>query len=246
MLGGAVLANHAALGAVGMWPHSQMLGATLHRLADRAAVALTFDDGPDPAVTPRVLDLLAAAGARASFFCIGARARAHPGVVRRIAAAGHGVENHSLSHPTAFACLPLALLRREVGQAQAILADLAGRPPQWFRSPMGLRSPLLDPVLCRAGLHQASWSRRGYDTRCHDPALVLRRLARDPAAGDILLLHDGNGARGQGGSPVVLDVLPALLRRLQEAGLAVTALPAAMPGAAAAAASPASAGYAST
>ena len=70
-LGGAVVADHALLSAAGMWPRSQALGPSAHRLPHPgAAVALTFDDGPDPAVTPAVLDLLAAGGARASFFCI--------------------------------------------------------------------------------------------------------------------------------------------------------------------------------
>ncbi len=248
-----VAGNHVILGAAGLWPRSQLLGRTVYRLpAAGRVVCLTFDDGPDPAVTPAVLDCLAAWGATASFFCIGARAQAHPTLVRRIAAAGHGVENHTLSHKTYFACLGLRSLHAEVAPVQSILAAITGRPPRWFRAPMGLRTPLLYPVLTRAGLVQATWRRRGYDTRCRDPATVLRRLLSGLAPGDVLLLHDGNAARTPDGTPVVLVVLPALLAALAERGLSAVALPdsAALPGAGAARAvdaeNPASVAHAST
>ncbi len=248
---GAVAGNHLALAAAGAWPQSQLLGATLHRLQQPGrTIALTFDDGPDPAVTPLVLDLLAEAGATASFFCIGKRAMGHPALLRRIVAEGHVVENHSHTHPACFAALAGAALRRQVEDAQAALAAITGVAPRWFRAPMGIRSPLLDPVLHRAGLGLASWTRRGYDTRCRVPAAVLSRLTGRLAPGDVLLLHDGNAARTAAGTPVVLDVLPRLLARLREAGLATTALSlgaatAAMPAGAAAPGSPASSGYAS-
>lgn len=227
--------NHLALGMAGMWPRGPLLGPVLHRQkqADRT-VALTFDDGPDPAVTPVVLDLLAASGTSASFFCIGERARRHPALLRRMVADGHAVENHSQTHPHHFACLGVGGLRRQVADAQAAIADAAGVAPRWFRAPMGIRSPLLDPVLHAAGLGLVSWSRRGLDTRCGDAATVLSRLARGVAPGDVLLLHDGNGARTDRGTPVVLDVLPALLARLREAGLSAVPLASATPAAAAA------------
>ena len=157
-------------------------------------------------------------------------------------AAGHAVENHSLTHPAYFACLLGGALRRQVEEAQAVLADVAGQAPSWFRAPMGLRNPCLEPALARAGLHLASWSRRGYDTRCADPALVLRRLRRRLGPGDVLLLHDGNAARDADGRAVALAALPGLLATLAARGLSAVPLPAATP--AAAAASPAPAGRA--
>jgi peptidoglycan/xylan/chitin deacetylase (PgdA/CDA1 family) len=242
----AVVANHVVLGSAVLSPRSQMLGKTLYRLPNAAsAIALTFDDGPDPVVTPHVLDLLAAFGAQASFFCIGERARRHPALVRQIAAAGHGVENHSLTHPYSFAFQLSRSLRREVEGAQAILADITGRSPVWFRSPMGFRNPMLDPVLCRAGLQQAAWTRRGYDTRCDDPALVLRRLLRGLEGGDVLMLHDGHAARTPDGAPVVLRVLPLLLKALVDRGFSVVSLPGARAGGAVAAGSRIPAEYAS-
>jgi peptidoglycan/xylan/chitin deacetylase (PgdA/CDA1 family) len=233
---GAVAANHVGLGATGMWPRGTLLGPNLARLppagALRRQVALTFDDGPDPRVTPAVLDLLEQVGARASFFCIGRRAAAHPALVREMVRRGHSVENHSDRHPNAFACLPPTALMQEIGRAQARLADIAGVAPRFFRPPMGLRSPLLDPVLARLGLRHVSWTRRGYDTVSDDASRVLRRLADGLAAGDVLLLHDGAAWRHHDGGPmhargrpaVVLDVLPALLDRLAAAGLAAVTL----------------------
>jgi peptidoglycan/xylan/chitin deacetylase (PgdA/CDA1 family) len=225
---GAMALSHGALGAAGMVPRSQILGPVLTRLPMADWVGLSFDDGPDPVVTPAVLDALAAAGCRGSFFCIAARAARHPRLVREIVARGHRVENHSATHPSHFACLGWGGLRREVGEAQARLADLAGVAPRLFRPPMGLRNPLLDPFLAQAGLCHAAWTRRGFDTRRGDPARVLRCLTRNLGGGDILLLHDGNAARTTAGVPVVQAVLPALLSAIAALGLRGVAI--ALPG----------------
>ena len=243
---GSLAANHLVLGACGMWPTSQLLGPALSRLPQPGrTVGLTFDDGPDPDVTPRVLDLLAKAGATASFFCIAERARAHPALVRRIVAAGHRVENHTLTHPLHFALLMGRSLRREVEDAQAALADVAGIAPRWFRAPMGVRSPTLEPLLNRNALDLASWSRRGFDTQCRDPSVVTGRLLRRLAPGDVLLLHDGNAARMPGGDAVVQAVLPRVLDGLRASRLSAVALPGATTAGAGGPGNPAPAAHAS-
>ena len=262
---GALAANHAVL-ACGMHPRSQLAGPSLVRLplfaktsAAQAGpaqagpaqagpgVALTFDDGPDPQVTPRVLDLLDDRGAKASFFCIGTRAALHPALLREIVRRGHTLGNHTWSHPYGFAAYAPGPMRREVERAQAVLSDLAGVAPRWFRAPMGLRSPALDPILARAGLHHVGWTRRAYDWSCHDPAVVARRLTRTLAAGDILVLHDGNSAHDARGRAVVLDALPAVLDAIRAAGQHAVPLPHDAGSApAAAAASPPSTARAST
>ena len=148
---GAVAANHVVLGAVGMWPRSTWLGANLTRLPDAAVerreIALTFDDGPDPDVTPRVLDILDAHGVRATFFCIAGNATQHPELCREIARRGHAVENHSRVHSMNFAMRGMGGMRREISAAQSDLAAITGRVPRFFRPPDGIRSPLLNPVL---------------------------------------------------------------------------------------------------
>jgi peptidoglycan/xylan/chitin deacetylase (PgdA/CDA1 family) len=215
---GAVAANHALLTVAGMLPRSKLLGANLTHLpnaaAERREVALTFDDGPDPEVTPRVLDLLDAAKVKASFFCIGHRARSHPALCREIVGRGHRVENHGDSHSNAFACFGPRRMRADIARAQATLADITGSAPRFFRATAGLRNPFLDPVLASLDLRLASWTRRPFDTREANPEVVFARLTEGLTAGDILLLHDGHAALTASGEPVILAVLPRLLATL--------------------------------
>ncbi|MDO9073187.1 MAG: polysaccharide deacetylase family protein [Rubrivivax sp.] len=235
-LAGVVL-NHVCLTAAGLWPRSRLLGPNVTRLPPAAAVqgayALTLDDGPDPEVTPQVLDLLDAHGVKASFFCIAERACAHPALVREIVARGHSVQNHSHRHCHNFSVSGPRQLAREVADAQARLADITGVAPHCFRAPAGLRNPLLDPVLHAQGLHLVSWTRRGFDTRDPDAPRVLQRLAGSGrhalTAGDIVLLHDGHARRGANGRAVLLDVLPSLFHRARAAGLHAVTLQAALP-----------------
>ena len=218
-----LFADHVALAAAGMAPRSQLLGPSLTRLGEDAArrneVALTFDDGPDPQVTPRVLDLLDAAGARATFFCIGRRVEACSEVAAEIVRRGHEVENHTWSHPHSFVWYPPAALRREIGRTQEAIERATGRRPAWFRAPAGLRSPLLDRELWSAGLGLAAWTRRGYDAVEKDPRRIAGRLLRGLSAGDVLLLHDGSTVRESGGNPRVLEVLPRVLDGIAAQGL---------------------------
>jgi peptidoglycan/xylan/chitin deacetylase (PgdA/CDA1 family) len=220
---GAVAGNHVLLIAAVFWPRGRVLGPNLLRLPAAAAarneVSLTFDDGPDPEITPRVLELLDQHQAKASFFCVGEKAAAHPDLMREIARRGHSLENHSHRHSHAFAFYGLSRLKRDVQSAQTIIAGIIGRAPRFFRAPMGLRSPLLDPVLAKCGLRYVSWTRRGFDAVGRDPEWVLRRLTDGLAAGDILLLHDSGYSRTRDGTPVVLAVLPALLDRMKAKGL---------------------------
>lgn len=226
---GLLVANHVALAAVSLWPRSQSLGPNLLRLpaaaAGRGEVALTFDDGPDPEVTPRVLDLLDDAGMKATFFVIGRHARAHPRLTAEIARRGHRVENHTDTHPHLFACYPAALLRREVERAQEAIAAATGRRPRLFRAPAGLRNPFLEWVLHRSGLRLVAWTRRGFDAVDQNPAAVARRLLRGLAPRDILLLHDGRASGDPGGNPVVLEALPRVLDALAARGLRSVPIP---------------------
>ncbi len=226
---GALVVNHLLLTGFGMWPKSRLLGPNLSRLSEachrRALVVLTFDDGPDPEVTPRILDLLDQHDAKASFFCVGKRAAAFPHIVKEIIRRGHSVENHSDNHSLGFAFYSVGALRREIHRSQATLSQTSGTSPQFFRAPLGLRSPLLDPVVAGVPLCYVSWTRRGYDRVSRSPQKVLRRLTHRLAAGDILLLHDTGASRTARGTPVVLDVLPRLLELLEASGLRAVSLP---------------------
>lgn len=226
---GAIALNHALITGAGLTPRSSLLGPNVTRLPEAAGVrrqvAITIDDGPDPEVTPRVLDLLDAHGQRATFFCIADRVLAHPALAREIVARGHSVQNHTARHRHNFSFLGPRGFASEIARAQDILAGTTGQRPTCFRAPAGLRNPFLEPVLHRLGLSLVSWTRRGFDTREGDPAKVMARLDRKLQARDILLLHDGNAARTPLGNPVLLEVLPLLFERLHAERLHAVTLP---------------------
>jgi peptidoglycan/xylan/chitin deacetylase (PgdA/CDA1 family) len=229
---GALALNHTVLTAAGLWPRSTWLGSNMHRLPDASAsrdeISITIDDGPDPAVTPAVLDLLDAHGARATFFCIARQAERYPQLCREIVARGHSVQNHTHRHSHAFSFSGPRAFAREVALAQDSLSQITGRRPLYFRAPAGFRNLFLAPVLHEQGLQLVSWTRRGFDTVYTNPAGVLSRLTRGLKAGDILLLHDANSRKAPSGKPVVLEVLPQLLQRLEQAGLRAVTLPQAL------------------
>ncbi len=220
---GAVAANHAVLTAAGLWPRSRLLGPNWTRLprdsGARGEMAITIDDGPDPLVTPRVLDRLAEHRAKATFFCVGERIARHPDIAREILARGHAIENHSQRHRHDFSLLGPRGMTAEIARAQDAITRTTGTAPLFFRAPAGLRNPFLDPVLTRLGLRLASWTRRGFDTVEGRADVVYRRLTHALCGGDILLLHDGNAALTRAGQPVILEVLPRLLETLQAHGL---------------------------
>ena len=201
----------------------------------RPEVALTFDDGPDPEATPRVLDVLARHRARATFFVIGTRAARHPEVLRAIHAAGHQMENHSLRHAWTTAFAPPAQLAAELQQASGILAMVTGRAPRWLRAPIGVLSPRVFAAAARAGLELCGWSGKARDgwrgTSVED---ATRRLVRALRPGAILLLHDApellSGAEAQGSDdastqrPIAPEVLERLLPVLAARGLRAVTL----------------------
>ena len=225
----ALVINHAIITTAGLLPRTTLLGPNLNRLPDAAVtrreVAITIDDGPDPDVTLKVLDLLDAANAKATFFCIGWRARENPALCREIVARGHRVENHGDSHSKVFAFFGPGRMKADIAAAQATFTEITGQTPRYFRATAGLRNPFLDAVLHGLGLKLASWTRRPYDTRCGDPEIVLQRLSRELGPGDILLLHDGHAARTAEGQPVILAVLPRLLATLRQHQLNPVTLP---------------------
>ena len=226
---GAIALNHLVLTATGLWPRSTWLGENMLRLppasAARREIAITLDDGPDPEVTPAVLDILDAHQARATFFCIAEQAHRHPALCREIMRRGHSVQNHTHRHSHSFSLFGPRAFAAEIGQAQQTLAEITGQRPIFFRAPAGLRNPLLAPVLQRLDLKLVTWTRRGCDTVQRRPERVLQRLTAGLAAGDILLLHDGHAALAANGSPVILDALPALLRSVEAHGLCPVTLP---------------------
>ena len=211
-------ANHLLLTALGLWPKSHWLGPNLVRVRQSAKheVFLTFDDGPDPEVTPWVLDLLDRHDMKATFFLVGDRVLQYPEIAREIAIRGHGIGNHSMHHRTGFAFQSIRGFKAELEAAQKAIEWVTGVRPVYFRAPFGFRSPLLEPALCEIGLWLVAWTRRGFDTRCRNAGRVLQRLVNSLGPGDILLLHDGRSGPRTIHPPIVLEVLPKLLQVLED------------------------------
>lgn len=188
----SLLASHAPFWWGTLWPRSAVFGPVLRRLpTHERLVWLTIDDGPSHD-TPALLDLLDAHGAKATFFLVGERAARHPELVREIARRGHGIGNHSATHPARwFWALGPSRMGREIGDTQRILGDLLGTPPRWFRAVVGMSNPFVNAVLRRHGLARVAWSARGFDGVAFDPDVAATRIERALSPGAIVLLHEG-------------------------------------------------------
>ena len=196
---------------VGLWgavaPTAELFGPTVHRTPDRSTVALTFDDGPNPALTPQLLALLERHGVRATFFVVGRWARACPELVREIAARGHEIGNHTETHPK-LALLTTSRIEQELTRCADSIAsalgagvntataraaaapscevsmpqDAANSPEsgvRWMRPPFGFRGPQLAGAVSNVGLRGvAMWSLTCYDWKPQRPAALIERLGR--------------------------------------------------------------------
>jgi peptidoglycan/xylan/chitin deacetylase (PgdA/CDA1 family) len=168
-------------------------------------LALTFDDGPDAANTPRILDALRKRHAHATFFVLGAQAKRHPELLRRMIAEGHVVGSHSWSHP---ARVTPALARREVDSTAQVIREATGRAPRLFRPPYGLMKNGLAALAQKEGCTVVLWTISGADTRPITARQIADNIIHTPDPGDIALLPDGPvHARTAAALPLILDEL---------------------------------------
>lgn len=156
-------------------------------------IALTFDDGPVPA-TPALLEILRRHEARATFFCIGQRARQQPEVLRQLDAAGHLLGNHTFTHHFFIDLFSTSRLRAELRDTDAAIAAATGRRPRLFRPPYGVTTPNLARAIRREGHQCIGWSVRSLDTLVQDPAQLLASMVRALAPGAVFLFHDTSAA----------------------------------------------------
>lgn len=180
-------------------PSSNLFYPTVSRGARSAGcVALTFDDGPDPAVTPQVLDVLARHRAHATFFVIGKALAAQPDLARRMLAEGHAIGHHSWQHSRWQNFRLFRWQLRELERGEQALAALQGdRRPLLYRPPVGLKRPELARAVWQRGLTLVAWSLHSRDTFARDPVRIARRVLGKIRAGDIVLLHDGHDLGGR-------------------------------------------------
>ncbi len=195
-------------------PRNQWLVTNRSRVQGAGCLALTFDDGPDPVYTPKLLDLLHEKNVKATFFVVGKRADQHPEIVRRAWAEGHLIANHTWSHYSLFCFLMPRRLWTEIERGAESVRRSCGVRPRLFRSPVGLRHPLLEPYLKNAGLEYVSWTIRTRDTLTANSSVLARRILNNVTSGDIILLHD----RLPRGTDAMLEVLPKITDELRERG----------------------------
>jgi peptidoglycan-N-acetylglucosamine deacetylase len=216
----ALFVLHATLATTGvLLPGLRMFGDVYTRgPSGRPEVALTFDDGPHPESTRRVLELLRRHDARATFFVLGSKALRYPEVVREIAAAGHAVGVHGHEHDRLYALRSARFVTRDLERARGALEAATGVRPTLFRPPVGFVSPGVAVAAERAGLVVVGWSARTLDGRGQSrPERVLARATAALASGAILVLHDA--AERDDHVPASLAVLGELLERLHARGL---------------------------
>ncbi len=192
---------------------------------EQPTIYLTFDDGPNPEITPQVIAILNKYNASASFFTLGEKVKMHPDIINDMTKSGHKVENHSWSHPAFLFFLPWTSLRNQITRTNEVITTATGREPNYFRAPAGIKSPLLQLLLIRLGLRLAAWTTRGFDTMSKDADNIEQRLLKNLQAGDILLLHDGSSAVDKNDQQVVLIVLSRILENCRKQGFKVSHLP---------------------
>jgi peptidoglycan/xylan/chitin deacetylase (PgdA/CDA1 family) len=183
------------------------------------AVALTFDDGPDPEFTPRVLEILRAKDVPAAFFVIGSRARKRPDLLAQIDAAGHLVGNHTDQHGIWFHFGLWPTIRREIAACNAAIHAAIGKEPLLFRSPQGFKNPALGDVIREMGLSAIGWQVRGLDSIESDADKIVRRIASRVHAGGVVQMHDGSGVIGPKTRAATLEALPRVIDAIRASGL---------------------------
>jgi len=230
-----VAAGFAGLTAYGArHPRSQLFGPTIFQTNSRRKLALTFDDGPNPAITPKLLDLLDRRNAKATFFVVGKFVRECSSLVREIAARGHLIGNHTETHPNLFFCGPEET-RAELLRCAEAISHATLEEPRLFRPPFGLRSPWLGEIVSRNRMQAVLWTLLPGDWRVKPVDWLTARLqpiadhakqnlstGKPPQAqahGDVLCLHDGDYKHLNGDRSHTLAALEFWLPRWRDLGL---------------------------
>ena len=227
MMGTAV----AGLAAAGLAAHgalhrnSPVFGPVLtHLEGDEPLVSITFDDGPNPRATPRILDVLRREGVRATFFVLGRHAERWPELVRRAALDGHQLGNHGYFHRKLYRRSP-GYVRDDLTRGTEQIVRASGVRPRHFRAPHGFRSPWVTPIAASLGQRTVGWSLGVWDSARPGADVIAARTLEGMHAGSILLLHDGDGYDPEGDRSQTAEALPAILDGLRRRGFRFTTLP---------------------
>jgi peptidoglycan/xylan/chitin deacetylase (PgdA/CDA1 family) len=204
--------------------NSSLWAPTLWRVPGVNAVALTFDDGPDPVFTPRLLEILAREKVTATFFVVGERARANQDLLREIDRQGHLIGNHSFSHAWNINFALHEGLAREINDCNDAIDAAIAKRPQFYRAPHGFKNPALGDVLAKQAMTCVGWQVRGFDAVRSDASAIARRMVLKARPGGILLLHDGAGLQGTRDRSATVEALPMIIHGLRARGFALKRL----------------------
>jgi peptidoglycan-N-acetylglucosamine deacetylase len=198
-------------------PHVSRAAASLHipRTLPQAGVALTFDDGPHPEGTPAILEILADAGIKATFFLIGEQVERRPALAAQIDDEGHVIALHGYRH-RAQPALSGRTVREDLARGLAAIEDAIGTTPAWHRPPYGLYSPAGLDAVRRRRLKPLLWSKWGKDWRKFTtPERIAARATAGVCAGDVILLHDGDFYSSKGSHERTAQGLRLIVRELE-------------------------------
>ncbi len=213
---GIALLGGAAHGA--FHRNSPIFGRPIVSVASHGrAVALTFDDGPNPDATPLILDALRARGVRATFFILGRHAERWPDLVRRVAEEGHAIGNHGYYHRKLHFRSP-AYVRDDLERGTAMIERAAGVRPRLFRAPHGFRSPWVSAIARSLGQRTVGWSLGVWDSDRPGAQVIADRTVDGARPGSILLLHDGDGYDAAGDRLQTAHAVPMIVDRLHAQG----------------------------
>jgi len=222
---GATVAGAVVHGA--LYPNSPFFGRVIASVpATGNALALTFDDGPNPQATPAILDALKERGIKASFFILGRHAERWPALVRRVAEEGHAVGNHGYYHRKLH-LKPPSYVRRDLELGTAAIVHACGVRPKFFRAPHGFRSPWVTAIARSLGQRTVGWTRGVWDSNRPGAEVIAGRAIRAARPGAILLLHDGDGYDEAGDRMQTARAVPRIIDAVQRAGLHFVTLDAA-------------------
>ena len=191
---------------------------------DEPVVSFTFDDGPNPRTTPRILEILRREGVHATFFVLGRHAERWPELVRRAALDGHQLGNHGYFHRKLHRRSP-GYVRDDLTRGTEQIVRASGVRPRHFRAPHGFRSPWVTPIAASLGQRTVGWSLGVWDSARPGADVIAERTLAGMHAGSILLLHDGDGYDPDGDRLQTAEALPAILDGLRRRGFRFTTLP---------------------